>query len=98
MKQLQTSDKGRSKVRLMRITAIAKTLTTPTVLSFLAKVRYHNSNNNTTHTHTHTLTHTHIYIYVYIYNCCSISTDLKCSIGRAYIQTVMDAILFDENN
>ena len=94
MKQLQTSDKSRSKVRLMRVTAIAKKLTTPTDLSFLAKVRYHNSNNNTTHTHTHT--HTHIYIY--IYKCCSISNDLKCSIGRAYMQTVMDAILFHENN
>ena len=78
----------------MRVTAIAKTLTTPTDLSFLAKVRCHNSNNNTTTQHTHTHTHT----YVYIYNCCSISNDLKCSIGRAYMQTVMDTILFDENN
>ena len=100
MKQLQTSDKGRSKVRLMRVTAIAKTLTAPTNLSFLAKVRYHNSNNSTTHTHTHTHTHkhTHTQIYIYIYIYIYISNDLKCSIGRTYIQTVMDAILFDENN
>ena len=32
----------------------------------------------------------YIYIYIYILNFCSISNDPKCSIGRAYIQTVMD--------
>ena len=32
----------------------------------------------------------YIYIYIYVYNCCSISNDPKCSIGRAYIQMVMD--------
>ena len=29
-------------------------------------------------------------LYIYIFNCCSISSDPKCSIGRAYIQTVME--------
>ena len=67
MKQLQRSDKGRNKVRLMRVTAIAKTLTAPTDLSYLAKVRYHNSNNSTKHTHTHTHKYIYIYIYIHIY-------------------------------
>ena len=28
--------------------------------------------------------------YIYVYHCCSISNDPKCSIGKAYMQMVMD--------
>ena len=30
------------------------------------------------------------HIYIYIHKCCLISNDPKCSIGRAYIQTVIN--------
>ena len=30
------------------------------------------------------------YVYIYMCNCCSIPNVPKCSIDRAYIQTVMD--------
>ena len=56
-------------------------------------IHIHTNTNTHTYTHTHTHTHTifmYIYIYIYIYNCCSISNDPKCPIGRPYLQTVMD--------